>query len=138
MNTPPVQQAIKFVDLQIVSFNLLNKKIGNKAITNELNLEIKFKAINQLKNEGNLENNFAIDFIIELSDVNKDFVLKMQAYAFFDTNFICDEQFLQSDFVKYNAPAIAFPFIRTYISNVTLNSGYNPIILPAFNFSATD
>ncbi len=134
MSNLPIQQALKFIDLQIVSFNLTNKKIGDKTITNELNLQIQFNPSNLFKDDLKLENDFALDFLIDLSDVNNNFVIKMQVFAFFSTNFPCDENFLQSDFAKHNAPAIAFPYIRAFISNFTLNSGYNPIILPAFNF----
>ena len=42
--------------------------------------------------------------------------------------------FRDSDFVKINAPAIAFPYLRSYISNLTLQSGFSPIILPSINF----
>ncbi|MCC6724995.1 MAG: protein-export chaperone SecB [Saprospiraceae bacterium] len=36
--------------------------------------------------------------------------------------------------LNINAPAIAFPFLRSLISTVTLNSGFNPAILPSVNF----
>jgi len=46
-----------------------------------------------------------------------------------------DEEFKESHFVKVNAPAIAYPFLRAYIGNFTLNSGFSPIILPTINFT---
>ena len=47
-----------------------------------------------------------------------------------------DVRFLIAGFskTKANAPAIAFPYVRVFISNITLNAGYNPIVLPSFNF----
>ena len=44
------------------------------------------------------------------------------------------EEFKVSDFPKINAPAIAFPYLRAFISNVTLQSGFNPVMLPSINF----
>jgi len=37
-------------------------------------------------------------------------------------------------FVKINAPAIIFPFIREHIANLSLKSGLQPILLPPINF----
>lgn len=42
--------------------------------------------------------------------------------------------FRASHFVKVNAPAIAYPFLRSFVANILLQSGYDPIILPAVNF----
>ena len=39
---------------------------------------------------------------------------------------------LMNYFVK-NAPAIVFPYIRSYISTLTTQSGYKPILLPTLN-----
>jgi preprotein translocase subunit SecB len=44
------------------------------------------------------------------------------------------EEFKLSSFPNINAPAIAFPYLRAFISNLTLQSGINPVILPSINF----
>lgn len=44
------------------------------------------------------------------------------------------EEFKLSNFPKINAPAIAFPYLRAFVSNLTLQSGFEPIILPSINF----
>ena len=53
-------------------------------------------------------------------------------------NFITDEQiteeFKHSHFPKINAPAIAYPYLRAYVSNLTLQSGVTPVMLPTINF----
>jgi preprotein translocase subunit SecB len=77
---------------------------------------------------------FGIRFTLSLSDNKKEFSLRLDAVAHFLTDIPYDQSFLTSDFVKINAPAIAFPYIRTFISNLTLNSGYNPVFLPSYNF----
>lgn len=79
-------------------------------------------------------NAFAIIFDLILEDKKKKFHLSLKATAHFETNIPIDLEFRNSPFAKINAPAIAFPYLRTYISNLTLNSGYNPIMLPSFNF----
>ena len=44
------------------------------------------------------------------------------------------EEFKLSDFPKINAPAIAFPYLRALVSNITLQSGFDPVMLPSINF----
>lgn len=77
---------------------------------------------------------FAIVFNFALQNKSKEFKLKIKAIAHFSTIETIDEAFKQSPFIDINAPAIAFPYVRTFISNLTLNSGFDAIVLPAFNF----
>lgn len=63
-----------------------------------------------------------------------EFSIKLEMLFLFQIDQHIDEDFKQSDFVKINAPAIAFPYVRSYISNFTLQSGFDPIILPSVNF----
>ncbi|WP_448822332.1 protein-export chaperone SecB [Capnocytophaga sp.] len=66
---------------------------------------------------------------------NELFTLNIIFGAVFGTSETIDEDFKESDFVKINSPAIAFPFLRSFISNLTLNVGLSPFILPAYNFA---
>lgn len=75
---------------------------------------------------------FGIGFIIMIRDA--EFSIKLEMLFLFQIDQHIDEDFKQSDFVKINAPAIAFPYVRSYISNFTLQSGFDPIILPSVNF----
>jgi preprotein translocase subunit SecB len=80
----------------------------------------------------NKKKQFVVIFDIDLKD--KDFDLVFQVGFIFSTEEEINEDFKFSDFPKINAPAIAFPFIRAYISNLTLQSGFEPVILPSINF----
>lgn len=62
------------------------------------------------------------------------FNLNFEAAFNFNVENDITEEFISSNFPKINAPAIAFPYIRAYISNLTLQSGYKPVILPSINF----
>ncbi|TAD99668.1 MAG: preprotein translocase subunit SecB [Bacteroidetes bacterium] len=79
-------------------------------------------------------NRFAVVFEVEILHPD-DFHLKCKYVSWFKTSEVIDEQFKTSDFPKINAPAIAFPFLRGFISILTLNSGYLPAMLPSINFS---
>ncbi len=84
----------------------------------------------------NADNNkdFAIIFDLGLQNEEQKFRLNLKATAHFETDIPITDDFKESSFVKISAPAIAFPYIRTYVSNLTLNSGYEAIMLPSFNF----
>jgi len=78
------------------------------------------------------EKTFGIGFEIEIKD--KKFDLSLEAIFMFKLDENISEEFKLSDFPKINAPAIAFPYLRAYISNLTLQSGFEPVMLPSINF----
>lgn len=78
------------------------------------------------------KSSFGVQFKMKIVDHN--FILEIVAVAHFNTDVDIDKKFLNSSFAKINAPAIAYPYIRSYISNLTLNSGLNPVMLPSINF----
>ncbi|MGQ1947574.1 protein-export chaperone SecB [Geofilum sp. OHC36d9] len=75
---------------------------------------------------------FGVGFTVEIKD--KRFNLSIEATFIFSLEEEVTEEFKVSNFPKINAPAIAFPYLRAYISNLTLQSGFDPIILPSINF----
>ena len=66
---------------------------------------------------------------------NEIFDLKIEFLAIFGTSEKIDADFKKSTFVKSSSPAIAFPYLRSFISTLTLNAGLPPFILPAYNFT---
>jgi preprotein translocase subunit SecB len=75
---------------------------------------------------------FGVGFEIEVKD--KLFDLKLEAVFLFSLEEEVTEEFKLSHFPKINAPAIAFPYLRAYISNLTLQSGFETVVLPSINF----
>lgn len=136
-NSVSVQQAIRFLYLQIIKVEFLNKNCGNLEFPDDLKLNFTFAttSITDHKTETIIANKFCVSFKIAFFDPDEIFSLSIEADALFESTSPINKEFLESDFSKLNAPAIAFPFLRSFISNFTLNAGYNPIILPAFNFS---
>lgn len=78
------------------------------------------------------QHNFQIAFKVKLDNIR--YVLDAEIIY----NFIADEDlpkdFKDSDFIKINAPAIAFPYLRSYITMLTMQSGFGSVILPSINF----
>lgn len=75
---------------------------------------------------------FGIGFEIKIEE--EEFTLFIEIAFLFELDEDINEEFKKSDFIKINAPAIAFPYVRSYISNLTLQSGFLPIMLPSINF----
>ena len=121
------------IRLSLVQFTNINLNVSSFdiAVTEELNAD--HFSVRCLHNDHDSKA-FGIFFEIHLTNPKKEFNLLLHATAHFETDTPYDKQFLNSDFVKINAPAIAFPYIRSFISNLTLNSGYRPVILPTYNF----
>ena len=111
-----------------------------------------FKAeyINLVQKES-AENNFELGLETGFSEDDlKSFRIKFRAVissevgyeltveysSFFETDDEIIGSFKSSNFVTINAPAIAYPFFRSFISTITLNAGYEPILIPTINFQA--
>lgn len=80
----------------------------------------------------NKDNEFGITIKVNIIDVMFD--LKVESLFIFKLDDKITEDFKLSDFPKINAPAIAFPYLRAFISNLTLQAGVPPVILPSINF----
>lgn len=139
-NTVSVQQAIKFLYLQIIKVDFSNKYCGNRVFPPDINMNFTFATSTLTDNTtGNkLETSFCVKFFMNFTDKQDIIKFSIEANAIFETTIPVTDDFLASDFAKLSAPAISFPFLRAFISNFTLNAGYNPIILPAFNFSQAE
>lgn len=87
------------------------------------------------------ENEFLIHFELDLninveeSQNDDDGRLKIDFIARFTSDSEITQQFKDSHFPRVNAPAIAYPFLRAFVNNFFINSGYNPVLLPTYNFT---
>ena len=78
-------------------------------------------------------NTFGVAFKLNINDRSFDLIIE----AFFNFEIVDEkitEDFKLSSFPKINAPAIAFPYLRAFVSNLTLQSGLEPVLLPSINF----
>lgn len=130
MPTPDQQLLIRFEDIRIVKLSMTVPESLAETI-DEFEIQLGFDPLFY----ENKEKEFDIVFNIEIKNIDSSFLLEAKAFATFVTNNPISDEFKKSDFAKINAPAIAFPYLRAYISTVTLNSGMQPIVLPAYNFT---
>lgn len=121
-----------------MKLKLLDYKIVN------LNIEtaVQDSSLSQLSNELDLQvgqfypedrnNIFGIGF--KVSFKQDGYSLHAEMRFFFETDEVISEEFKNGPFPVVNAPAIAFPYLRSYLSIITLQSGYPPVMLPSINF----
>jgi preprotein translocase subunit SecB len=116
-----------------IRFNVSDEVWDSASITDKSEFNMQFKPFT----DANKKDFFGLNFVIKLENEEKSFSFEMEFIAHFLTlNMEIDETFIKGSFVTGNAPAIVFPYIRACITNFFQNSGYNPIILPAFNFNS--
>lgn len=78
------------------------------------------------------DNIFGIGFRVSFKQ--DGYALKAEMRFFFETDGIITDEFKNSSFPVINAPAIAFPYLRSFLSIITMQSGYPPVMLPSINF----
>ncbi|WP_180060279.1 protein-export chaperone SecB [Acinetobacter sp. YH12128] len=125
---------IKFVEYKIgeLKFSPSSELLENLSNLDSINIDdhLVFKPIffkDSLKN-------FVVKFHLEV---------KTEEASFFEldflSKFVCeqdiDDGFKKSNFPIINAPAIAYPFLRAFVSNFFVSAGYYPILLPTYNFT---
>ena len=107
-----------------MNYSLLNKRNQRK----ENSLGLRFRKLFSNKNK------FTFKIIFNLIINDREFDLNIEAMFNFETDEEITEEFKNSHFPKINAPAIAYPYLRAYVSNWTLQSGVTPVMLPTINF----
>jgi preprotein translocase subunit SecB len=119
---------IKFLGTKVSRLSLL---VGE---SNETELEDEFRlSFNNAYSEED-ETSFIVRFFITVCSKEEEFKLDLEYIAFFSSDEPITEEFKNSHFPTMNAPAIAYPFIRSLINTITVNANLNPVILPTVNF----
>lgn len=109
-----------------LNFSLLDENV--KRAENSFDLETG----NHFSDEKD-SNDFVVGFKLTINDQLFDLVAEA-LFRFEILDGKITDEFKLSSFPKVNAPAIAFPYLRAFISNLTLQSGLEPVILPSINF----
>lgn len=115
------------LDNNVVRTLTIDKAIPGEENPNSLafNYDVSFPEDNQRQ--------FIITFDFHLFSEGK-FKLILVHDFFFETDTDLDDNFKNGHFPKVNAPAIAYPYLRAFVSTLLLNAGLEAINLPAVNF----
>lgn len=86
----------------------------------------------------NDKHNFAIILnVVAQNDGPNGFVVEVEFWGYFQTEQEFTDDFLESHFTSVNAPAITYPYLRSFITSILVGAGYPAMYLPTINFSAT-
>jgi len=78
-------------------------------------------------------NEFVIKFDFDLTS-DEGFIMFLKHDFIFHTDEAVSDEFLKSHYPSVNAPAIAYPYLRAFVSTVLHNAGLGSVTLPAINF----
>lgn len=81
-------------------------------------------------------NQFHLELAVNIKEATDKFEISIVSVAIFEFDSTADIEQYKSSLFAVNAPAIAFPYIRAYISTLTAQSGLFTVTLPTFNLSA--
>lgn len=117
----------RFVNFLVRESHIVIKEQGeNKIAVNFTANGFVFKNLNQ----------FHLELIVEIKEEAEKFHIALNTISVFEFPADADVEQYKANFFTLNAPAIAFPYIRAYITNLSAQSGLLSIILPTFNLTA--
>ncbi len=129
-----IQSQITLIAFKAVSFHYTNTVIKENA--KDIKPEFELRLGNLLINDS--PNRFAKVFYVDVKIPNQRFNeiinIKTEYHTVFESIHQIDNDFLESDFAKISAPAIGFPYLRAFVSTLSIQAGLAPIILPSINF----
>ena len=132
MNNIPQQTAIKLDSFNVIKCNVVVAPDLTEQEYNSAQASLNTKTF---FNE-DLDNKFVVAFSLSIASDNKERMsIEIFAQALFETSEAINGEFKTSYFANVNAPAIAFPFVRSFVQTLSVNMGITPIILPSYNFA---
>lgn len=81
-------------------------------------------------------NQFHLELVVDITEETEKFHIHLNTISVFEFPEDTKPEEYTSNYFTLNAPAIAFPYIRAYISNLTAQSGLFTITLPTYNLTA--
>lgn len=121
--------------LSFRSFNIskvvLNRHVGISEGKFDVNIN---RLIQNHSNPRQGEEIFDLLFIASITSSKfPNFHIQIEAVGHFHILGTIDKT-MRDNFMNISAPIIVYPFLRAFITNLTVNSGMKPVIIPAMNF----
>lgn len=127
MATPASLQFLKF-DVSKVIFNRLTNFNGG-------DFDVNVEQTTQVNDSD--KNHFQAVFIVSISVKDEPSIFSLQVQAVGEFRIHGEiEPAVYANYQNISAPSIVYPYIRAFISNLVMQTGMTPIILPPLNFSA--
>lgn len=119
------------IDLEPLDINS-NEKIDNDNLDDETSFSFDFNPL--LEGDDGKTDCFLVAFFGEMKSLKEKYECRVIYIARFQVDELISIDFLKENFALINAPAIGYPYFRSFYSNLLLNAGYEPKILPTINF----
>lgn len=117
----------RFVNYQVVEseFRFDSKRKSNK----KLNVTFERSVV-----VDDADSRMRLELVNTIEDEDKSLFLRVRMHGFFEFDSQISDD-IKGMFIRINAPAILFPYVRAYVSTLTSLSGIEPVILPTLNLS---
>ncbi len=133
MATPCLQPAIRFIDFRVKNVSYSCQVDVFSLTFSRLNIDFHYEVL------FDSDTLYRIAFYVKIQAPEETLSIKIQAEALYESNFSINQETLKDSakhlLIHQNSPAIAFPFLRSFIHSFTVNLGISPIILPVYNFT---
>ena len=117
---------ISFIESKLLSLSFLTEQEDLKD-----NFNLKYTSGFAADNE----KQFIVKFDVKLTS-DDGVSISLEYMGLFETEEKITKEFQEGKFVTVNAPAITFPYLRSFITTFTVNAGLQPVVLPTINFQA--
>ncbi len=121
------QPSLNFIKFEISK--VLFDRIENLSDSYVINVTKTTKIFNDDKNH------FLSEILIDAKDSNGISILTVLGFGEFRISEETTKE-IYYNFTEISAPSIIYPYLRAFISNLTLQSGLKPIVIPPMNFAA--
>jgi len=120
----------KLSPFRFINFKVVESSIRHSVTSSlEQNLNYNISPSGTIDEEKKL---FQIKLVVEINDDNQQFQAKVVIVGLFEFKSVVSIEHLDNYFYT-NAPAIIFPYVRSYIAALTALSGFGTINLPPIN-----
>lgn len=122
---------LSFISFEIIKVLFDRTESAVKKGEFEINMQ------NQTQINSENKSLFRTVFIIDINGKKNPFSLQVQAVGNFEIKGDITND-VRNTYFDISSPAILYPYLRAFISNITMQSGMSPIIIPPMNFAAKD
>ena len=128
-----MQLAFKIEDIRLLKadYSTMPPVVDKSQKEGEENsIEVNMRGTNHYHQE---DKRLEIGINVNLKDNSSGYNLEVEYGAFFDLKGNFEKEDIER-ISKVNGPAILFPYVREYVSDLTRRAGHEPVYLPAINF----
>ena len=121
--------------LELIKFEITKILFERPIEYNQASFEVK---MNQYSEHKHQEATFSNTILVTITTTDHpSFNLHVEGTGLFNfSEEVLDLPGVLNNYLKISAPALIYPYMRAFISNMILQSGMNPIILPTVNFAS--